>query len=182
MITFTDTTAAFEPPACSALRHARWYRQVRRCRAMTLVEVLAVVVILGLLAATFTVGFSGAFSKGKRELARTGIALIVGKLEIYHMEHSGAGNNAGASMSGSGGWPGNTEGLAVLTDGRATPTSAYYLSPDKLRDPWGNPYYYVTPGPDGHPFEVVCYGADGQPGGAGENADLSSTNLRKDQP
>jgi len=55
-------------------------------RAMTLVEVLAVVVILGLLAGTLAVGFSGAFGKGKHELAKTGIAQVVGRLELLKMD------------------------------------------------------------------------------------------------
>jgi len=153
-------------------------RQTRtRRRAMTLVEVLAVVVILGLMAATLTVGFSGAFGKGKRELAKTGVSIIVGKLEIYHMDHSGLRSDSNEAGSG---WPDNSEGLAVLTDGRAAPSSAHYLSPDKLKDPWGRPFYYVTPGPDGHPYEVISFGADGQPGGVDDNADISSLNLRRD--
>lgn len=136
----------------------------RSRQAMTLVEVLAVVVILGLLAGTLAVGFSAAFGKGKRELAKTGIAVVVGKLEMYRVEHDA--------------WPSPDVGLAALSDGHATPTSAYYLAPDKLLDPWGNDYWLIVPGPDGHPFEVVSYGADAQPGGEGEDADVSSTNLR----
>jgi general secretion pathway protein G len=131
---------------------------------MTLVEVLAVVVILGLLAGTLAVGFSGAFGKGKRELAKTGIGIIVGKLEMYKIEHDV--------------WPDMDVGLAALSDGHATPTVSYYLPPDSLLDPWGNAYLYITPGPDGHPFEVVSYGGDAQPGGEGENADVSSVRLR----
>lgn len=135
-------------------------------RGMTLVEVLAVVVILGLIAGTLVIGFSGSFGKAKHELARSGIGVIVSKLEVYRIEH--------------GSWPGNDLGLQALTDGQAAPTASYYLSPDKLTDPWGNPYLYVTPGPDGHPYEVISYGANGQPGGApgSEDADLSSVNLR----
>lgn len=138
----------------------------RSQRAMTLVEVLAVVVILGLLAATLVLGFSSTFGRAKHELARTGIGVIVSKIEVYRIEHNA--------------WPSNDLGLAALSDGHATPTAAYYLGPDKLIDPWGNPYHYVTPGPDGHPYEVISYGADGQPGGAAgtEDADVSSINLR----
>jgi len=136
-------------------------------RAMTLVEVLAVVVILGILAATLAVGFSGAFGKGKQELAKTGIGLIVGRLEIYKMEHDA--------------WPDNAVGLAVLTDGHAAPADAYYLSPDNLRDPWGRTYLFAAPGPEGRPFEVISYGADGQPGGTGEDADVSSARLRGEE-
>jgi general secretion pathway protein G len=133
---------------------------------MTLVEVLAVVVILGILAATLAVGFSGAFGKGKQELAKTGIGLIVGRLEIYKMDHDA--------------WPDNAIGLAALSDGHATPADPHYLGRDNLKDPWGNPYLFITPGPDGHPFEVLSYGADAQPGGEGENADVSSVRLRED--
>lgn len=138
-------------------------RTPRRQAALTLIEVLSVVVILGMLAATLAVGFSGALGKGKRELARTAIGQIVAKLELYWMEN--------------GTWPGEM-GLNALTDGQASPAAPYYLAPDRLVDPWGAPYYLVVPGPDGHPYEVVSYGADRMPGGDGENADLTSTKLR----
>jgi general secretion pathway protein G len=134
-------------------------------RAMTLVEVLAVVVILGLLAGTLAIGFSGAFGKGKRELAKTAIGQIIARLETYHMD--------------TGSWPSPDLGLAALSDGHAAPTSSYYLGADKLLDPWNRPFLLIIPGPDGHPYEVVTYGGDGQPGGEGEDADVSSINLRK---
>ena len=133
-------------------------------RAMTLVEILAVVVILGLLAGTLLMGFSGSFGKAKQELAKTGIGQIVSKLELYRIDQDT--------------WPSNELGLTALSDGHTLPTVSFYLSPDKLLDPWGNSFLYVEPGPDGHPYEVICYGGDGQPGGEGENADLSSVNLR----
>jgi general secretion pathway protein G len=133
-------------------------------RAMTLVEVLAVVVILGLLAGTLAVGFGGAFGKGKQELAKTGIGVLVSKIELYRMEHND--------------WPTMDVGLAVLSHGQAQPTDAYFAGVDVLLDPWDRPYLYVRPGPDGFPFEVVSYGSDGQPGGTGEAADISSTSLR----
>ena len=133
-------------------------------RSMTLVELLAVVVILGLIAATLLVGFSGSFGKAKHELAKSSIGLTMTQLEKYRLEHDA--------------WPGNDQGLAVLTDGQATPSDPYYLNPGQIRDPWDRPYLYVTPGPGGHPYEIISYGADGQPGGEGENEDLSSANLR----
>lgn len=133
-------------------------------RGMTLVEVLAVVVILGLLAGTLAIGFSGAFRKGKREMAKTGIGVISQRVELYHQEHDS--------------YPPNDIGLAVLSDGHADPQGTYYIGPDRLLDPWGNPYYIAVPGPDAHPYEIVSYGADGEIGGTDENADVSSLNLR----
>jgi len=139
--------------------------QASRGAGMTLVEILAVVVILGLIAGTLLVGFSGVFGKAKHELAKSGIGVIVSKVELYRIEKQT--------------WPDNDLGLAALGDGHAAPTASYYLSRDQLLDPWNRPYLYVMPGPDGHPYEVISYGADGQPGGeAGtENADVSSVNL-----
>ena len=133
-------------------------------RGLTLVEVLAVVVILGLLAATLTVGLSGAFGKGRSELARTGISLIAQRVEMYRLDR--------------GDWPPLELGLAALTHGQADASASYYLKPDQLIDPWGNDYLLVVPGPDGEPFEVLSYGADGQPGGDAEDTDISSAHLR----
>ncbi len=157
-------TTSLEPhTAPNRLAAAHFTRPTRPTRhGMTLVEVLAVVVILGLLAATLAIGFSGAFGKGKHELAKTGIGQIVGKIEVYRMDTST--------------WPDLETGLSVLAN--ASPTSAYYLPADNLLDPWDRPYIYITPGPDGHPYEVVSYGADGQLGGEDEDADLSSVSLR----
>jgi general secretion pathway protein G len=132
---------------------------------MTLVEILAVVVILGFLAATLAVGFSGSFGKAKKELAKTGIGQLIDKLEVYRIEK--------------GAWPTNDLGLRVLSDGYAVPSDPYYVEPSKLLDPWNRPYFFVAPGPDLRPYEVLTYGADGQPGGGGENADVSSVDLRK---
>ncbi|MEM9167437.1 MAG: type II secretion system protein GspG [Planctomycetota bacterium] len=137
-------------------------------RGMTLVEVLAVVVILGLLASTLAVGFSGSFGKGRREIARTGVALVAGKVELFQLEH--------------GAWPSMDDGIARLGPPNAAPTAAYFLGEDKQVDPWGRTYQLVVPGPDGHPFEVLCLGADGEPGGEGPDADISSVRLRDETP
>ncbi len=136
----------------------------RARRAMTLVEILAVVVILALLAGTLTVGFSSSLRKAKHDIARSGIGVVVTQIEKFQIEE--------------GRLPTTEEGLAALSDGHASPSASYYLNPGQLLDPWERSYMYITPGPDGHPFEVMSYGADGQPGGEGDNADVSSLNLR----
>ncbi len=136
----------------------------RQPLGMTLVEILAVVVILGLIAGTLMVGFSGSVGKAKHELARSSIGVIVTQLEKYRLEESV--------------WPSTDQGLNLLGAGYATPTSSYYLNPGQLLDPWERAFLYITPGPDGHPYEVLSYGADGQPGGQDENQDITSVNLR----
>jgi len=133
-------------------------------RGMTFVELLAVLVILGMIAGVLTVSFAGRFARGKQEIAKTQIAQIVQAVETFRIEH--------------GDWPPIEDGLAALTSPSAAPTAAYFLKPDQIADPWGQQYLFVTPGPDGFPYEVMSYGSDGQPGGDGEAADLSSSTLR----
>jgi general secretion pathway protein G len=41
-------------------------------------------------------------------------------------------------------------------------------------DPWENPYVVRTPGEINVDFDIVSYGADGQPGGEGEDADITN--------
>ncbi len=130
-------------------------------RGLTLVEVLAVVIILGLIATTLTLSFRGQVGRAKRELAKTGIAVVVNAVETYALEQ--------------GRLPTMDEGLSVLMEtpaGRAEP----YLKNDQLRDPWANSFVYVTPGEDAA-YEVISYGADGALGGEGEAADISSAAL-----
>jgi general secretion pathway protein G len=131
---------------------------------MTFVELLAVLVILGLVAGVLTVSIAGRFNQSKREIAKTQIGMIEGQVQAYYTQ--------------SGAWPGSEKGLMVLTSPEASPSAAYFMKPDQLLDPWNNPFYIMAPGPDGHPYEIVSYGADGQPGGTDENADLSSLHMR----
>jgi len=132
---------------------------------MTFVELLAVLVILGLVAGVFTVSIAGRFNQSKRELAKTQIGLIDGQVQAYFTQTSS--------------WPPADKGLLVLTTPETTPSSAFFLKPDQLKDPWNTPFYIIVPGPDGHPYEIISYGADGQPGGTDENADLSSLRMRE---
>lgn len=41
-------------------------------------------------------------------------------------------------------------------------------------DPWGNPYRYIVPGPDGLPYGISSLGSDGREGGEDEAKDLHS--------
>ena len=65
------------------------------------------------------------------------------------------------------------EGLDALC------TGGLLDSPTVPRDPWGNDYLYLVPGPEGEAFEIISYGADGEEGGDGEAADLSTADLER---
>lgn len=61
-------------------------------------------------------------------------------------------------------------------NGRAPTTAeglAAALAPDDVPlDQWGNPFQYVTPGPDGRAYNIFSFGADGMAGGVGAAADI----------
>lgn len=135
------------------------YPRLQR-HGLTLVEILAVVVILGLLAATLTVGILGKLGRARSEIAKTQIAYIVSQIQTFELERRSL--------------PAMSEGLKALA---ADSKAAWYLSEKRLVDPWGRPYQYLVPGPAGHPYEVISLGADGLPGGEGEDADVTSGDL-----
>jgi general secretion pathway protein G len=142
------------------------YDQFRRgassfpIRAMTLIEVLAVVVILGLLAVTLTVGISAKLGKAKREICKTQIADLIAQIQAYQLVKRAV--------------PTAAQGLQSLS---TDPSAIYHVDAEKLKDPWGNPFRYLVPGPNGSAFEISSLGSDNQPGGEGEAADVSSAHL-----
>lgn len=135
-------------------------------RGLTLIEVMAVVVILGLIATTLTLSFRGQVATAKRQLAKTGIGVVCNAIETYSIE--------------TGRVPTLEEGLGVLTKPRSS-SGEPFLKADNLRDPWGSPYRYLTPGPTGGAgsYEVLSLGADLAAGGAPgtDAADISSEEL-----
>lgn len=131
---------------------------MHRHAGLTLVELLAVVVILGLLAVTLTTGFMGRFRQARHEVARVQIGQLVQAVESFQVVQRR--------------YPTQSEGLDILTE---TPGTAWHVDAKRLLDPWNKAYIYQIPGPDGHPFVITSLGADGQPGGEGENADIASS-------
>lgn len=134
----------------------------RRVAGFSLVEIMVVIVIIGLLAGTVTLGVRAYLHKAKQTVARKEIATIVEALESYY--------------GFAGRFPSNDEGIALLTQ----PSEAFPepLLSGEPTDPWGNPYQYNAPGRSG-PYEVICYGQDGREGGEGLDADITSETLKQ---
>ncbi|MBV9852672.1 MAG: type II secretion system major pseudopilin GspG [Armatimonadetes bacterium] len=134
----------------------------RARRAFTLIELLVVILILSILAALIIPRLVGRTSDAKIAKARSDIATISSLLQQYRMDNDR--------------YPTTEQGLAAL---RVRPPDAPnwkgpYTTKDVPLDPWGNPYVYQTPGPDGQDFLITSYGADGAPGGDGDAADITS--------
>lgn len=136
----------------------------RTSAAFTLIEIMVVVIILGILAATIIPQFMGTTQDAKISAAKSQIAELESALERFyvHMDR----------------YPTPDEGLKVLVDPPGNDDSKKWRGPyiKQLRnDPWGNPYQYIFPGTH-HPtsFDLWSRGSDGAEGGEGEAADLGN--------
>jgi general secretion pathway protein G len=99
--------------------------------------------------------------------ARQDISTLMQSLKLYRLDNQR--------------YPTTEQGLQALV---SKPTSGPAANGwkqggyiDKLpKDPWGNPYQYLSPGLRGE-VDVFSLGADGQPGGTGNDADIGSWDL-----
>ena len=132
-------------------------------RGFSLVELIVVMVILGMLAGLVAVRTRGYLISSKQNAAKAEIANIVKAIETFYADQSR--------------YPTTDEGIEILVQGTDTWPDGFL---NKLpRDPWKNPYEYVSPGST-EPYEVICLGADGREGGEGENSDFTSEALDGD--
>jgi general secretion pathway protein G len=135
----------------------------RRAAGFTLVELLVVLAILTLLAGLVGPRVLNSLGGAKSKTAGVQIADFEKMLELYKLDV--------------GRFPTKEEGLQALVAKPATASgwAGPYLKASALpSDPWGNPYRYANPGPNGG-IEILSLGADGAPGGEGENADIRNS-------
>jgi len=138
-------------------------RQVR-C-GFTMVELMAVLIILGLLAAVVVQNFVGQTDKARVVTTKANLKLLHNSVTQFKMD--------------TGRYPTEDEGLKSLieqpTDVENWPPGGYLETTDIPADGWGREFIYQL-GPEGDkPFVVISLGADGEEGGEGYDADLYST-------
>ena len=129
----------------------------------TLIEIMVVVIILGILAATIIPQFMSTTYDAKVSTAKATVAELESALERFyvHMDRH----------------PTMEEGLNILVTAPSGDDKKWrgpYIK--QLRaDPWGNPYQYRYPGTH-HPssFDLWSRGGDGADGGEGEGADIGN--------
>jgi general secretion pathway protein G len=146
--------------------------RLKDTRGFTLIELMIVVVIVGILATLLIPRIMDRPDEARLTKAKVDIKAIESALKLYKID--------------TGTYPTTEQGLqALLAKPETNPVpkkwrEGGYLEGKELpKDPWGNPFYYVSPGPDGRDFVVTSYGADGELGGTGKNADVSSADVDK---
>ncbi len=136
----------------------------------TLIEILVVVLIISILAGIVGLNVLRHPGEAKITAAKLQLKTFKGALQLYRMEQNH--------------YPTQEQGLNALC---VKPTVAPvpekypaegYLESRKLpKDPWNHDYIYLVPGRNQEPYEIITYGADGEPGGTGDAADISSSDL-----
>jgi len=137
---------------------ARQPEAPRRRRGFTLIEIMAVVVIMGMLMATLAVGIASQIDKANITNAKGQIARIEQALEFYKLDNKR--------------FPNTDQGLdALVNQPSAAPvpkswTPPGYAKPEVLTDPWDEPFQYRQPGEHNpYTFDIWSYGPDGVEGG-----------------
>jgi len=135
-------------------------------QGFTLIEILVVITVIGLLAALVGPRILGRVSEAKTATAKAQVELLSTALDNYRLDN--------------GGYPSTEQGLVALQEKPTRePIPANWRGPYLKRniplDPWGRPYIYRSPGehdPNGNDLSTL--GKDGQPGGEGDDADVTS--------
>lgn len=149
-----------------------WKKQRHAQGGFTLIELMIVVAILGLLAYVLVPRIMERPEEARRIRAQVDIKTIESALKLYRIDN--------------GAYPTTEQGLSALIkkpDGEPIPKNwreGGYLEGAAIKDPWGNPFEYTSPGNDGSDFEIISYGYDGKQGGTGRDADISSSDSKKE--
>lgn len=147
----------------------RIHKRSERSReeGFSFIEIMAVVIIIGILTTLVGRTIFRQFARAKQTLVGPKVTKIEAALEFYKTDM--------------GAYPSSDQGLqALITPPSGAEAAQNYLpggyaTRADLLDPWQHPLQYRVPGEHNpHSFDVFSYGADGVEGGEGENADVGN--------
>jgi general secretion pathway protein G len=137
----------------------------RTRKAFTMVELMAVLIIIGLLAAAAVGTFMGQIDRAKVRTTAASLKTLHTAVIQFKMD--------------TGRFPSEDQGLWELveepTDVMDWIPGGYLETTDIPLDAWNNEFVYMLDPGTGKAFVVISYGADGQEGGEDYDADLWST-------
>jgi general secretion pathway protein G len=136
-------------------------------RGFTLLEILIVITILGILASLIAVRVMDRPGEARAMKAQLDIQTMENALKLFKLDNAY--------------YPTTEQRLRALVErpsvGRAAPKwrEGGYLEKGELpKDPWGNDFFYMSPGVHNRDFDIWSYGADGEEGGEGEDGDVTN--------
>ena len=125
----------------------------RTRRAFTLVEMIVVVTIIALLAMLVAPRVLGQLGRARENVAKSAANSIAAAVKLYVVDTPVALTDDF-----------DLEMLLLPETEGGGPGGPYVENPEKLIDPWGNPYVIMVPGDTNYDFDIVSFGPDGQLG------------------
>ncbi len=136
----------------------RSIRRLPRVAGFSLIEMLAVIVLIGIVAGIVVQQVGHNVDKGKYGAGKAAVQSLAGKIEGYALDNGSP--------------PARLEDL-LTKPGNSSNWQGPYAKESDLKDPFGHAYQYKSPGEHGD-FDIVFLGKDGQAGGDGVNADYGN--------
>jgi general secretion pathway protein G len=131
---------------------------VRAQSGFSLLEMLAVIVLIGIVAGIVVNRVGANVDNGKHKAGKAQLAKLGMSVEAYALDNGGP--------------PDKLEDL-VTKPGNAPNWKTAYAKESDLKDPFGHAFVYKNPGEHGD-FDIVFLGKDGKAGGEGFSADIGN--------
>jgi len=129
-----------------------------RVRGFTLLEMLAVIVLIGIVGTLVVRQVGNSMDKGKYGIGKAQLQTLSQAIDGYALDN---------------GTPPRQLQDLVTRPANAPNWQQPYAKPSQLLDPWGHAFGYTYPGEHGS-FDLVFYGQDGVPGGEGYSKDVGN--------
>lgn len=129
-----------------------------RAAGFTLIEMIAVLVLIGVVMAIVGGRVMQNFQSGQYKAGVAGVKSLEMKVQAYNLDN---GSN-----------PQSLNDL-VARPGNASNWNGPYAKESDLKDPFQHAYQYKAPGDHGD-FDIIFLGKDGAPGGDGLNKDYGN--------
>ncbi|NII12070.1 type II secretion system major pseudopilin GspG [Oleiagrimonas sp. C23AA] len=138
--------------------YKRAHRLPHTQHGFTLLEMLAVIVLIGIVGAIVVSQVGKNVDKGKYGAGKAQLTTLGQKIENYALDNGSP--------------PPKLDDL-VNKPSDAPNWMGPYAKPSELKDPWGHAFGYRAPGEHGS-YDLIFYGQDGKPGGDGFSKDVGN--------